>query len=67
VKIRKNDMVLVISGKDKGKKGKVRFAYPVESRIMVDGVNMIKKHSKARGRRSRQGSLNARLRFMSRR
>jgi len=49
VKIRKNDTVLVISGKDKGKKGKVRFAHPLESRVMVEGVNMIKKHSKARG------------------
>lgn len=49
MKIRKNDTVLVISGKDKGKKGKIRFAYPVDSRVMVEGVNMIKKHSKARG------------------
>jgi large subunit ribosomal protein L24 len=49
MKIRKNDTVLVITGKDKGKKGKVRFAYPDESRILVEGVNFIKKHSKARG------------------
>lgn len=47
--IRKNDMVLVIAGKDKGKKGKVRFAYPKTERIMVEGINFIKKHSKARG------------------
>ena len=47
--IRKDDMVLVIAGKDKGKKGKVRFAYPDNKRIMVEGVNFIKKHSKARG------------------
>ncbi len=57
MKIRKNDTVLVISGKDKGKKGKVRFAYPRESRIMVDGINMIKKHSKARGAAKQAGII----------
>ncbi|MBA7677862.1 50S ribosomal protein L24 [subsurface metagenome] len=46
--IRKNDTVLVIAGKDKGKRGKVRFAYPEEERILVDGVNFIKKHTRAR-------------------
>lgn len=57
MKIRKNDTVLVISGKDKGKKGKVRFAYPRESRVMVDGINMIKKHSKARGAAKQAGII----------
>ena len=55
MKIRKDDTVLVISGKDKGKKGKVRFAYPRESKVMVDGINMIKKHSKARGAAKQAG------------
>jgi large subunit ribosomal protein L24 len=49
MKIKKDDTVLVIAGKDKGKKGKVRFAYPKKQLIMVEGVNFIKKHSKARG------------------
>jgi large subunit ribosomal protein L24 len=49
VKIRKNDNVLVIAGKDKGKKGKVRFAYPEKQQVLVEGVNFVKKHSKARG------------------
>ncbi len=57
MKIRKNDMVLVITGKDKGKKGKVRFAYPDEQRIMVEGVNMIKKHAKARGQVRQAGII----------
>ncbi len=57
MKIRKNDTVLVISGKDKGKKGKVRFAYPREEQIMVDGINMIKKHSKARGAAKQAGII----------
>jgi len=47
--IRKNDTVLVIAGKDRGKKGKVRFAYPKEGRVMVEGINFIKRHSRARG------------------
>ncbi len=47
--IRKDDTVLVIAGKDKGKKGKVRFAYPREQRLIIEGINLIKKHSKARG------------------
>ncbi len=48
MKIKKDDTVLVITGKDKGKKGKVRFAYPDDKRIMVEGINMIKKHTKAK-------------------
>ena len=57
MKIRKNDTVLVITGKDKGKKGKVRFAYPDEKRIMVEGVNMVKKHAKARGQVRQAGII----------
>jgi large subunit ribosomal protein L24 len=49
MKIRKNDTVLIIAGKDKGKKGKVRFAYPKDERLLVDGINFIKRHSRARG------------------
>ena len=49
MKIRKNDTVLVIAGKDRGKKGKVRFAYPKKQQLLVEGVNFIKKHSRARG------------------
>jgi large subunit ribosomal protein L24 len=49
MKIRKNDTVLVIAGKDKGKRGKVRFAYPKRERLLVEGINFIKKHSRARG------------------
>jgi len=47
MKIRKNDNVLVIAGKDRGKKGKVRFAYPKDERIIVEGVNFIKRHMRA--------------------
>lgn len=47
MKIRKNDTVLVIVGKDRGKTGKVRFAYPKDERVLVEGVNFIKRHSRA--------------------
>lgn len=49
MKIRKNDEVMIISGKDKGKKGKVRYAYPRDGQLIVDSVNMIKKHARAQG------------------
>ena len=57
MKIRKNDTVLVITGKDRGKKGKVRFAYPKEERILVDGVNFIKRHTRARGQVRQAGII----------
>jgi large subunit ribosomal protein L24 len=47
MKIRKEDNVLVIAGKDRGKKGKVRFAYPDDKRVIIEGANLIKKHTKA--------------------
>ena len=49
MKIKKDDNVLVVAGKDKGKKGKVRFAYPLKNQVIIEGINFIKKHSKARG------------------
>ena len=57
MKIRKNDTVLVITGKDKGKKGKVRFAYPREDKIVVEGANFIKKHTRARGQARQAGII----------
>ncbi len=47
MKIKKNDNVLVIAGKDRGKKGKVRFAHPDDEKIVVEGINMVKRHLKA--------------------
>jgi large subunit ribosomal protein L24 len=45
MKVHKGDTVLVISGKDKGAKGKVLQAYPARNRVLVEGVNRIKKHT----------------------
>ena len=57
MKIRKNDTVQVIAGKDRGKKGKVRFAYPKKEELMVEGVNMIKKHVRATGQVRQAGII----------
>jgi len=49
MKIRKNDTILVTVGKDRGKTGKVRFAYPKNERLLVEGINFVKRHTRARG------------------
>ena len=48
LRIKKGDEVMVISGKDKGKSGKIIRAFPKTNKILVDGVNLIVKHQKAR-------------------
>ena len=48
MKIKKGDKVIVISGKDKGKTGKVAKAIPTESKVVIEGINVLKKHRKAR-------------------
>lgn len=44
--VKKDDMVVVISGADKGKKGKVLQSFPKTNRVIVEGVNMVTKHVK---------------------
>ena len=46
MKVKKGDTVLVIAGKDKGAKGKVIQSYPTRDRVLVEGVNRIKKHTR---------------------
>jgi len=46
MKIKKGDQVLIISGKDRNKKGKVLKSVPKEERILVEGINLRKKHQK---------------------
>ena len=48
MKVKKNDNVLVLTGKDAGKTAKVLVALPKENKVVVDGVNVQKKHKKAR-------------------
>jgi large subunit ribosomal protein L24 len=48
IHVRKNDTVIVISGKDKGKTGEILKAYPKTGKIIVQGINIVKKHQKAK-------------------
>jgi len=55
--IRRNDNVLVISGKDRGKRGRVLKVLPDKNRLVVEGVNMIKRHTKPNPQRNVQGGV----------
>ena len=55
--IRKNDNVLVITGKDRGKRGRVLKVIPTSNRLIVEGVNMIKRHTKPNPGRQIQGGV----------
>ncbi|MCP3029575.1 50S ribosomal protein L24 [Halobacillus sp. A5] len=44
--VKKGDKVMVISGKDKGKQGTILEAYPKKDRVLVEGINEVKKHAK---------------------
>jgi len=55
VNIKKGDTVQIVSGEDKGKKGKVLQAIPAENKILVEGVNVRTKHIKARSAQQQGG------------
>ncbi len=56
MKIKKGDNVIILSGKDKGKRGKVVTALPREDRVVVEGINLKKKHQKPR-RSNQKGQM----------
>jgi large subunit ribosomal protein L24 len=56
-KIRRDDEVVVLAGKDKGKQGKVLRVLPSEDRVYVDGINMIKKHQKGNPQAGEPGGI----------
>ena len=56
MKIRKNDTVVVIAGKDRGGKGKVRRVMRKQKRVVIEGLNMMKRHSRA-SRGTRQAGI----------
>jgi large subunit ribosomal protein L24 len=56
-RIRKGDVVIVISGKDKGKKGKVMRVLREEDRVVVEGVNLLKRHTRPTPRSPAGGIL----------
>jgi large subunit ribosomal protein L24 len=57
MKIRKNDQVLVIAGRDRGKKGRVLSVNPEKGRIIVEGVGMIKRHTKPNPQKNVKGGI----------
>jgi large subunit ribosomal protein L24 len=56
--VKKDDNVIVISGKDKGKKGRVLASYPKQNRVLVEGVNLVKKHSRPSQKNPQGGIVN---------
>jgi large subunit ribosomal protein L24 len=55
--IRRNDTVLVTTGKDRGKRGRVLKVLPAKNRLLVEGVNMIKRHTKPNPGRNIKGGI----------
>jgi large subunit ribosomal protein L24 len=55
--IRKDDTVLIIAGKDRGQKGKIRQYIPKEKRVVVEGVNIVKRHTRPRGQARQAGII----------
>jgi large subunit ribosomal protein L24 len=55
--VRKNDNVLVITGRDRGKRGRVLRVIPGKGRIIVEGVNFIKRHTKANPQKNIKGGI----------
>ncbi|EMG28045.1 50S ribosomal protein L24 [Listeria fleischmannii 1991] len=56
--VKKGDKVQVITGKDKGKSGKILAAFPKKDRVIVEGINMVKKHTKPSNINPQGGILN---------
>ena len=56
MKLKKGDTVKVISGKDKGQEGEVVHVFPSDNKVLVNGINTAKKHSKAR-KSNQQGGI----------
>jgi len=57
VKLRKGDTVVVITGKDKGKQGEIARVMPSSNKVIVNGVNVAKKHQKARSQVKQAGII----------
>jgi large subunit ribosomal protein L24 len=55
--LRKNDNVVVISGRDRGKRGRVLRVVPTKNRLIVEGVNFIKRHTRANPQKNIKGGI----------
>jgi large subunit ribosomal protein L24 len=57
IRIRKNDLVEVISGRDRGKRGKVLVVLPEKGRLLVQGINFIKRHTRPNPQKNIKGGI----------
>ncbi len=57
LRIRKNDQVVVIAGRDRGKRGKVLRVFPSRNRVIVERINMIKRHTRPNPQQNIKGGL----------
>lgn len=64
MEIRKSDNVIMLSGKDRGKKGKVLFTFPSDKKVIVEGLNIVKKHQRPR-KQGQRGQIISRERRVS--
>ena len=64
MKIRKNDNVVMLGGKDKGKKAKVILVFPEREKVVVEGLNLIKKHLRAK-KQGQKGQIISKERAVS--
>lgn len=55
MKIRRGDLVLVRAGKDRGKRGRIKRVFPKKEQVIVEGVNLVKKHRRPRGQMDQGG------------
>ena len=56
ISLKKNDLVMVISGKEKGKSGRILKVLPLKNRVLVEKINFIKRHTRASGQ-TKQGGI----------
>jgi len=56
-RLKREDEVMVIRGRDKGKRGKIQHLFPDRSKVLVEGVNMVKRHLKAGAEGARQAGI----------
>ena len=56
-RVKKNDQVLVLSGRDKGKRGKVLSVFPSEKRAIVENINFVKRHTRANPQKNIKGGI----------
>ena len=64
MKIRKGDNVIMLGGKDKGKNGKITITFPKENKVVVEGLNLIKKHLRAK-KQGQKGQIVSKERAVS--